>query len=127
MPKITISAHDAPAAIGPYSHAVKVGNLILVSGQLGLDSVTGLMVEGDIVAQTKQAMINLRAVLRAGGTSLDNVVKTTVFITDMDRFGDVNAVYEAYMGQNKPARSCIEVARLPRGGLVEVEAIALVE
>jgi 2-iminobutanoate/2-iminopropanoate deaminase len=127
MPKITISAHDAPAAFGPYSHAVKVGSLILASGQLGLDPVTGLMVEGDIVAQTKQAMINLRAVLKAGGSSLDNVVKTTVFITDMDRFGDVNAVYETYMGQNKPARSCVEVARLPRGGLVEVEAIALVE
>lgn len=127
MPKIIISAQDAPAAVGPYSHAVKVGSLVLASGQLGLDPVTGLMVEGDIVAQTKQAMINLQAVLRAAGSSLDNVVKTTVFITDMNRFGDVNAVYEAYLGQNKPARSCVEVARLPREGLVEVEAIALAE
>lgn len=124
--KHVITAADAPAAIGPYSHAVSVGHFVFVSGQLGLDPVSGTLVEGGIQAQTRQALSNLRSVLQAAGTSPDQVVKTTVFLTDMNLFAQMNTVYAEFFPANCPARSAVQVAALPKGGLVEVEAIALI-
>lgn len=121
--KEVISAAGAPAAIGPYSHAVKAGNLLFLSGQVGIDPATG-KIEGDITAQTRQAIANVKAVLAAAGCTLDNVVKTTVYLGEMHFFNDMNEVYAAEFGEPYPARSAIAVKELPKQALVEIEVIA---
>jgi 2-iminobutanoate/2-iminopropanoate deaminase len=113
----------APAAVGPYSQAVRTGNLLLTSGQLGLDPETGILPEG-VEAQTKQALQNIDAILAEAGFSREDVVKTTVFIRNMGDFGTVNGIYADFFGEHKPARSCVEVSALPKGGLVEIEVTA---
>jgi 2-iminobutanoate/2-iminopropanoate deaminase len=113
----------APAAVGPYSQAVRTGNLLLTSGQLGLDPETGILPEG-VEAQTKQALQNIDAILAEAGFSREDVVKTTVFIRNMGDFGMVNGIYADFFGEHKPARSCVEVSALPKGGLVEIEVTA---
>ncbi|MBR0266266.1 MAG: RidA family protein [Clostridia bacterium] len=113
----------APAAIGPYSQAIQTGNLLLTSGQLGLDPVTGSLPEG-VEAQAEQALKNIGAILSEAGYTKEDVVKTTVFIRNMGDFGKVNTIYAAFFGDHKPARSCVEVSALPKGGLVEIEVIA---
>ena len=118
-----IHTDQAPAAVGPYSQAVRAGNLLITSGQLGLDPLTGNFPEG-VEAQTKQSLENIRAILDEAGFSLTDVVKTTVFIRNMDDFGRVNGIYAAFFGEHKPARSCVEVSALPKNGLVEIEVIA---
>lgn len=119
-----ISTPKAPAAIGPYSQAVRVGAALYTSGQLGLDPATGTLPEG-VEAQTRQSLSNIGAILDAAGYAVTDVVKTTVFIRSMDDFARVNAVYSAFFGDHKPARSCVEVSRLPKDGLVEIEVVAV--
>ena len=119
-----ISTPKAPAAIGPYSQAVRVGAALYTSGQLGLDPATGALPEG-VEAQTRQSLSNIGAILDAAGYAVTDVVKTTVFIRFMDDFACVNAVYSAFFGDHKPARSCVEVSRLPKDGLVEIEVVAV--
>ncbi|MGN1140245.1 MAG: RidA family protein [Oliverpabstia sp.] len=121
--KKTIHAEKAPAAVGPYVHAVEAGNLVFTSGQLGLIPETGVLPEG-IEAQTHQALKNLGAVLEAAGLGYKDVVRTMVFLDNMDDFAVVNQIYAEYFKDEAPARSCVEVARLPKGGLIEIEAIA---
>lgn len=121
--KQTISAQNAPAAIGPYCHAKLVGGLLFTSGQLGLDPATGELAQG-VEAQTKQSLENLGAVLAAAGMSYGDVVKTTVFLANMEDFGLVNTIYAAYFSGDPPARSCVAVKTLPKGGLVEIEVVA---
>lgn len=121
--KKTINAPKAPAAVGPYVHAVEAGNMVFTSGQLGLIPETGLLPEG-IEAQTHQALKNLGAVLEAAGLGYQDVVRTMVFLDNMDDFAVVNGIYAEYFTGEAPARSCVEVARLPKGGLIEIEAIA---
>lgn len=126
MSRSIIKTSGAPAALGPYSQAVKAGNLLFCAGQLGLDPATGELVAGGVEAQAAQAMKNLAAVLEAGGSSFGQVVKTVIFLANMSDFAAVNAVYgRAYEGLEPPARSTIQVAALPKGGLVEIEMIAL--
>lgn len=127
MGKKIIHTEHAPAAVGPYSQAVVVGNLVYTAGQIALVPATGKMLDGDVAAQAEQVLQNLTAVLTAAGSSLDNVVKTTVFLNDMKDFATVNGVYARFFGQNPPARSAVQVAALPLGALVEIEAVALVE
>ena len=119
-----ISTENAPGAIGPYSQAVKLGDLLFTAGQIPLDPATGQIVEGDIQAQTERVMQNVVAILDAAGSSIDDVVKTTCFLTDLGDFAAFNEVYARYMGSNRPARSTIQVAALPAGAMVEVETIA---
>lgn len=119
----TIHTDHAPAAVGPYSQAALAGNLLITSGQLGLDPITGILPEG-VEAQTKQSLENIGAILTEAGFALTDVVKTTVFIRNMDDFGRVNGIYAAFFGEHKPARSCVEVSALPKNGLVEIEVIA---
>ena len=121
-----VSTPNAPAAIGPYSQAILCGNMLYTSGQIPLDPATGLVVGNDIRTQAEQVMKNLSAVLTAGGSSLENAVKTTCFLADMADFAAFNEVYATYFTTN-PARSCVAVKTLPKGVLVEVEVIALVE
>ncbi|MCI6043848.1 RidA family protein [bacterium] len=121
--KKTIHAEKAPAAVGPYVHAVEAGNLVFTSGQLGLIPETGVLPEG-IEAQTHQALKNLGAVLEAAGLDYKDVVRTMVFLDNMDDFAVVNQIYAEYFKDEAPARSCVEAARLPKGGLIEIEAIA---
>ena len=123
MANTVISTVKVPAAIGPYSQAIQTGNLLLTSGQLGLDPVTGSLPEG-VEAQAEQALKNIGAILSEAGYTKEDVVKTTVFIRNMGDFGKVNAIYAAFFGDHKPARSCVEVSALPKGGLVEIEVIA---
>ena len=118
-----IHTAGAPAAVGPYSQAIRTGGLLLTSGQLGLDPETGILPEG-VEAQTKQALKNIDAILTEAGYSREDVVKTTVFIRNMGDFGTVNGIYADFFGGHKPARSCVEVSALPKGGLVEVEVTA---
>lgn len=127
MKKKVVSTKKAPAAVGPYSQAVKIGELVYTAGQIPLDPATGEMVEGDVQAQTERALLNLRAVLKAAGSSLKNVVKTTVFLQDMGDFTAMNEVYGRFFTKNPPARSAVEVAALPLGAQVEIEAVALVK
>jgi len=122
--KQAISSADAPKAIGPYSQAVRAGQLLFLSGQVPLDPITGHMVEGDIAAQTRRVFENLRAVLEAGGRSFADVVRTTVFLADMDDFGAMNEVYGQYFTAPYPARATVQVARLPRDARVEIDLIA---
>lgn len=121
--RTVISTPQAPAAIGPYSQAIRTGDLLFASGQLGLDPATGNLVDG-IEAQTRQALANLQAVLAAAGGSVANVVKTTIFLADMADFATVNAIYGEVFRHEPPARSTVQVAALPKGGLVEIEVIA---
>lgn len=121
-----ISTTNAPAAIGPYSQALRAGNMVFVSGQIPVDPATGEMVEG-IEAQAKQALTNLRNVLAAAGLSTKNVIKTTVFLADLKDFPTVNAIYESFFLAPYPARSCVQVAGIPKGALVEIECIAIDE
>ena len=125
MEKIIVSTEKAPGAIGPYSQAIKANGMVYASGQIPIDPATGEIVPGDVQAQTKQSLENVKALLDAAGTSLEKVVKTTVFIQSMDDFAAINEIYSQYFTGNYPARSCVEVAKLPKGALVEVEVIAL--
>ncbi len=125
MERVRISTTGAPAAIGPYSQAIASGQLVFASGQIALDPATGQLVEGDVRAQTRRALENLSAVLQAGGSSLAQAVKTTVFLTTMDNFAAMNEVYTEFFAGEPPARSTVAVAELPRKALVEVEAIAV--
>ncbi|WP_175989773.1 RidA family protein [Bacillus sp. Marseille-Q1617] len=121
-----VSTNQAPAAIGPYSQGIIVNNLFYSSGQIPL-TAEGTMIDGDVSAQTHQVFQNLQAVLEEAGASLETVVKATVFIKDMNDFGVINEVYGEYFHTHKPARSCVEVARLPKDAEVEIEVIALVK
>ena len=121
-----INTNKAPAAVGPYVQAVKAGNMLVSSGQLGLIPETGALPEG-VQAQTRQSLMNIQAILDEAGFAKSDIVKTTVFIKDMNDFGAVNAVYADFFGDSKPARSCVEVARLPKDGLVEIEFVAVKE
>lgn len=123
MDNTCIFSPEAPAAVGPYAHAVLAGNTLYLSGQLGLNPATGELPEG-VEAQAEQALRNIGAVLAAAGFSYDDVVKTSVFLQDLADFGRVNEIYARYF-PSKPARSCMQVAKLPKGGLCEVEAIAV--
>ena len=124
MQRETVFSDKAPAAVGPYVHAVKAGDTVYASGQLGLIPETGELAEG-VEAQAEQSIKNMEAVLAAAGCSLQDVVKTTIFLADMKDFAAVNAVYEKYFSKNPPARSCVQAAALPKGGLFEMEAIAV--
>ena len=119
-----ISTSQAPAAIGPYSQAIHAGNLIYTSGQLPLNPATGAFPEGGIKAQTRQSLTNVKAILEAAGTDMNHVVKTTVFLADMNDFADMNAVYAEFFTEPFPARSAVAVKTLPKGALVEIEAVA---
>lgn len=122
-----IQTDYAPAAIGPYSQAIRHGNMIFTAGQIPLDPLTGEIIGNDIATQTRQVLDNLSAVLEAGGASLGEVVKTTCFLNDMNDFAAFNEVYKDYLGASAPARSCVAVERLPKDVLVEIEALAIVE
>jgi len=114
----------APAAIGPYSQAIEVGNLVYTSGQLPIDPATGAFPEGGIKEQTRQSLLNVKAILEEAGLTMGNVVKTTVFLADMNDFADMNAVYAEFFSEPYPARSAVAVKTLPKGALVEIEAVA---
>ncbi|MBS5522019.1 MAG: RidA family protein [Clostridiales bacterium] len=124
MIRETINAAKAPAAVGPYVHAVKAGDTLYTSGQLGLIPETGELPEG-VEAQAKQALENLKAVLEAAGMTMANVVKTTVFLADINDFAAINSIYARYFTGDAPARSCVQAGALPKGGLFEIEAIAV--
>ncbi len=123
--KETISTENAPGAIGPYSQAVKAGNMIFCSGQIPIDPATGEFVSNEVAEQTRQVLKNLSAVLKAAGTDLNNVVKTTVFLADMNDFTAMNEVYAEFFSDNKPARATVQAARLPRDARVEIDCIAV--
>ncbi len=120
-----IHTENAPKAIGPYSQAVKAGNMLFVSGQVPFVPETMEIVEGDVKAQTAQSLKNVQAILAEAGLDFSNVVKSTVFIKDMNEFAQINEVYAEFFGENKPARACVEVARLPKDVKVEIEVIAI--
>ena len=124
MTRQAVSSTGAPAAIGPYSQAIAIDGLVFCSGQLGLDPATGAIVDGGVEAQAERSLRNLSAVLDAAGLTWADVVKTTIFLADMADFAAVNAVYGTYMPDPPPARSTVQAAALPKGGLVEIEAIA---
>jgi 2-iminobutanoate/2-iminopropanoate deaminase len=124
MPKEIVTTDRAPAAIGPYSQAVKLGNLVFTSGQIPLDPSSGTLVEGDITVQAEQVLQNLAALLEDCGTSIGKVVKTTCFLTNLDDFQEFNDVYARYFGEGQPARSTVQVSRLPAGAIVEIDCIA---
>jgi 2-iminobutanoate/2-iminopropanoate deaminase len=120
-----VSTKDAPAAIGPYSQAIKAGGFVFLSGQIAIDPATGTVIQGDVAAQTERVLKNLSAILGAAGTSLERVVKTTVFLKNMSEFAAMNEVYGRFWKSAPPARSTVEVARLPKDVLVEIDVIAL--
>jgi 2-iminobutanoate/2-iminopropanoate deaminase len=124
LSKQVISTPNAPAAIGPYSQAVRAGNLVFVSGQIPLDPATGQLVGGDIGVQTEQVLENLAAILEAAGSSLAQVVKATVYLRDLGEFGRMNEVYAKFFGENPPARATVQVARLPREAALEIDVVA---
>ena len=124
MEKMVISTNNAPAAIGPYSQAIKMGNLVFVSGQIPIIPKTGEILLGDIRLQTRQVLENLKNILEAAGSSLDNVVKTTVFMKDLHDYTAINDVYKEFFPQKPPARAAVQAARLPKDVGVEIEAIA---
>lgn len=119
-----VSSDAAPKAIGPYSQAIRAGSLVFVSGQIPLDPSTGAMIEGDIAAQTHRVFANLKAILEAAGASFDHVVRTTVYLADMNDFGTVNEVYGTYFSSPAPARATVQAARLPKDAKVEIDVIA---
>lgn len=120
----SVATDNAPSAIGPYSQAIKVGDLVFISGCIPLDPKTMEVVSGGIVPETEQALANLKAVVEASGSSVGQIVKTTVFLQSMNDFVTVNGIYSKFFGEHKPARSAVEVAKLPKGVLFEIEAIA---
>ncbi len=124
MVRSAVSTPDAPAAIGPYSQAIRAGDLLFCSGQIPLDPATGQMVEGTLEVQTRRVMENIKAVLAAGGASLDRVVKTVIFLSTMEDFAEVNRVYGEYLPDPPPARSTVAAAGLPKGARLEIEVIA---
>ena len=121
------STPQAPAAIGPYSQAIRVGDLVFTSGQIPIDPTTGSFVEGGIEEQTRQSLTNVRAILEETGLTMSNVIKTTVFLADMADFADMNAVYAEFFAKPFPARSAVAVKSLPKGALVEIEVVATIE
>lgn len=121
-----INSDQAPKAIGPYSQAIRTGNVIYTSGQIALDPATGALVEGDFAAQANRVFENLKAVLAAGGATFANVAKATVYLTDLANFTTLNEIYASYFGATKPARTTVGVAQLPKGGLVEIDLVAIV-
>lgn len=125
--KKPISTKGAPAAIGPYSQGVQAGNMIFVSGQLPIDAATGEFAGNDVASQTKMSLSNVKAILNEAGYDMSDVVKTTVFLKDMNDFGDMNAVYATFFAEPFPGRAAVEVARLPKDALVEISAIAYKE
>lgn len=127
MAKEIVYTNQAPAAVGPYSQAIKANGFVFTAGQIPLVPSEGKLIVGDVQVQTRQALENLKAVLDEAGTSLANVVKTTVFLDNMDDFSAMNEIYGEFFGENPPARSAVEVARLPLGALVEIEAVALLD
>ena len=122
--KKVISTTKAPSAIGPYSQAIQVGNLVYTSGQIPIDPVTGVFAEGGIKEQTRQSLLNVKAILEEAGLTMGDVVKTTVFMADMNDFADMNAVYAEFFSEPYPARSAVAVKTLPKGALVEIEVVA---
>ena len=122
-----ISTKKAPAAIGPYSQAIQIGNLVYTSGQIPIDPATGVFVEGGIKEQTRQSLTNVKAILEEAGLSMSNVVKTTVFMADMNDFADMNGVYAEFFAEPFPARSAVAVKTLPKGALLEIEVVAEVK
>jgi len=126
MKREAVRTDGAPEAIGPYEQGIRVNGLVFTAGQIALDPKTGTLVDGGIAAQTRQVLENLKAVLEAAGSSMDRVVKTTVFLTNMADFAAMNEVYSEYLGSSKPARSTVAVAGLPRGALVEIDLVAIV-
>lgn len=126
MTRSAISTPQAPAAIGPYSQAIRAGDLLFCSGQIPLDPATGQLVEGSLEVQTRRVMENIKAVLAAAGTSLDRVVKTVIFLSTMDDFAEVNRVYGEYLSDPPPARSTVAAAGLPKGARLEIEVVAMV-
>ncbi|EJP6472841.1 RidA family protein [Clostridium sp. FAM 1755] len=126
MEKVVISTKKAPAALGAYSQAIKVGDLLFTSGQVPLDPATGELVSDDIKKATERSMENLKAVLEEAGTSFDKVIKTVIFLKDMNDFAAVNEVYAKYFKENPPARSCVQVGKLPKDALVEIELVAMI-
>jgi 2-iminobutanoate/2-iminopropanoate deaminase len=125
MSKSIVSTDKAPKAIGPYSQAVRMGDLMFISGQIPLDPATNQMVRGDIKAQTRRVLENIRGVAQSQGLALDNVVKTTVYMTNLGDFAAMNEVYGEFFAVNAPARATVQVSRLPKDALVEIEAIAM--
>ena len=125
--KTVIATPNAPQAVGPYSQGIQAGGFIFTAGQLGLDPASGAFAGEDITAQTRQVLHNLQAVLEAAGSGLDRVVKTTIFVVDLGDFKTVNAIYAKFFADEPPARSTVQVAALPLGGLVEIEMVAVVE
>jgi len=125
LQKKCLHTDKAPQAIGPYSQAVKIGNLLFISGQIPIDPSTGEIVGGGVEAQTKQCMKNIMAILEDAGLSLDNVVKTTIYVKDLNEFAVVNEAYGSFFEKDFPARACVEVARLPKDVEVEIEAVAV--
>jgi 2-iminobutanoate/2-iminopropanoate deaminase len=125
--RAVIATNDGPKAIGPYSQAIKANGLVFLSGQIALDPATQQLIDGDVAAQTERVLRNLAGILKAASSSLDQVVKTTVFLKNMADFGAMNEVYGRYFTQAPPARSTVEVARLPKDVLVEIDVIALAE
>lgn len=122
-----VATDKAPAAIGPYAQANIIGNLVITSGQIPIDPATGNLVEGDIEVQTRQVFANLKAVLEAAGSSLDKIVKTTCFMDNMNDFAKMNEVYASFFSGDYPSRSAVEVAKLPKGALIEIEVIAYLQ
>ncbi|MDE7244163.1 MAG: RidA family protein [Oscillospiraceae bacterium] len=123
--KTVLSTANAPAAIGPYSQGIDGGSVVITSGQLPIDPATGNFAEGGIGAQTRQSLLNIQNILKEAGLTMDNVVKTTVFLKDMNDFGAMNEAYAEFFPGNPPARSAVEVARLPKDAAIEIEAIAV--
>ena len=126
MEKKVIATTKVPSAIGPYSQAIQVGNLVYTSGQIPIDPATGTFVEGGIKAQTRQSLLNVQAILKEIGLTMDNVLKTTVFLADMNDFADMNSVYAEFFAEPYPARSAVAVKTLPKNALVEIEVVAAI-
>ncbi len=126
MKREAVTTTAAPAAIGPYSQAITTGSLLFISGQLPIDPQTGAIVDGDIATKTRQIMTNIKTIVEAGGGSLDDLVKTTIFLTDLGSFQDVNQAYGSFFSAAPPARSTVQVAALPLGSPVEIEAVAII-
>ena len=124
MIKRTIQTEEAPAAIGPYSQAIRIGDFLYTSGQIALDPESGIFLSGEIEEETEQTLKNISAILQAGGVNFENVIKTTVYLSDLNDFTRMNQVYEKYFSKNKPARACVQVAALPKGAKIEIDAIA---
>jgi len=124
MIKRIIQTEQAPAAIGPYSQAIRIGDFLYTSGQIALDPESGIFLSGEIEEETEQTLKNISAILQADGLNLENVVKTTVYLSDLNHFSRMNQVYEKYFLKTKPARACVQVAALPKGAKIEIDAIA---